>query len=116
MPAERIESPLPLSRCPFCGGESKLFFIKEEHPFVHRVACVGECKTAFGKSYSYSEALFACKQWNHRANTKEENSDNTQQLKAEIRSVVERLVNCAPISLSEEIGVAINKLRKLSAV
>lgn len=82
MPAERIESPLPLSRCPFCGGESKLFFIKEEHPFVHRVACVGECKTAFGKSYSYSEALFACKQWNHRANTKEENSDNTQQLKA----------------------------------
>ncbi len=71
MPAERIEAPLPLIRCPFCGGEAKLFFIKEEHPFVHRVGCVGECKTAFGNSYSYSEALTACEQWNQRADTKE---------------------------------------------
>ena len=48
MPAERIEAPLQLSRCPFCGGEAKLFFIKEDHPYVHRVACVSLLPTISG--------------------------------------------------------------------
>lgn len=67
MPAERIQSPVTLASCPFCGGAAKLFFIKEEHPYVHRVACIGDCKTAYGISYSYSESHRACADWNRRA-------------------------------------------------
>ena len=55
-----------LKSCPFCGGEAKLHFLEKEHPFVYRVACVGECKTAYGSSYSYSEKYTAIKQWNTR--------------------------------------------------
>ena len=61
-----IKSPVKLLPCPFCGGKAKLYFIKNDHPYVHRVGCSGECVTAYGISYSYSEALLACKNWNMR--------------------------------------------------
>jgi len=57
----------PLKPCPFCGGEAKLYKLPKEHPYVYRVACLGDCKTAYGISFSYSEKYTAIKQWNRRA-------------------------------------------------
>lgn len=69
--------------------------------------------------YSETYCTFSCEMYarvNELKSEVEKNSNSLQQLKAEIRSVVDDFVCVPPVRIAQEIDSFIYKLRELSAV
>jgi Zn ribbon nucleic-acid-binding protein len=91
--------------CPFCGSEDIMQHMNGEKILY---ICCDDCGCFIPRS--------SIEKWNTRADTKEENSDNTEQIKAKIAASLEKFLSCQDeFNYDQALSDFIEQIRQLSA-